>query len=84
LIGVNCLINILHNVSGDRTYANVQAISPLIKGMVKIAPRDYVRVQNRPADANGKAVASSDDPPPYTDEDLGGGPAWIEPEDAPF
>jgi hypothetical protein len=61
----------------------VQAISPLIKGMAKIAPRDYVRVQNRPADANGHGKAAGvteDEPPPPSD--------WDAPheatEDAPF
>jgi hypothetical protein len=83
LVGANCLLNILHNVSGDRTYANVQAVAPLIKGMAKIAAREYVRVQDRPADSNGhgKANGHSDEPPPYTDEDLsGGGPV----DDIPF
>jgi hypothetical protein len=68
-------------VSGDRTYANVQAVAPLIKGMVKIAARDYVRVQDRPADSNGHGKAThTDEPPPPSDEDLGG--AYI--DDVPF
>jgi hypothetical protein len=82
LIGANCLLNILHNVSGDKTYANVQAVAPLIKGMAKIAAREYVRVQDRPADANGhgKVAAPADEPPPPGDEDFGG--TYI--DDIPF
>lgn len=44
VIGANCLVNITHKVSGDRTYANVVSVMPLIKGMPKLAKRDYVRV----------------------------------------
>lgn len=49
LIGVNCQVQVVHNLSDDgRTYANVQAIVPLGKGMVKIhIPESYVRVQDR-------------------------------------
>jgi hypothetical protein len=43
--GANCLVNILWNKSDDgtRTYANVMSVSPLVKGMSKIALKDYVR-----------------------------------------
>lgn len=43
LIGANGLVNIQHHVSGDKTYANVVAVTPLIKGMVKMAPEGYER-----------------------------------------
>jgi hypothetical protein len=77
LIGANCLVNVQHNASGDRTYANVVAVAPLIKGMKPIHSRDYVRVKDRPTDgANGHGHAQSghvdtspDEPPPPTDED---------------
>jgi hypothetical protein len=81
LIGANCLLNILHNVSGDKTYANVQAVSPLIKGMAKIAAREYVRVQDRDTNVFGKASELTEGPPPYTDEELGGG---VPHDDVPF
>lgn len=44
LIGANCLLNVIHNTSGDKTYANVATVSPLAKGMVKFTnenPRLY-------------------------------------------
>lgn len=49
LIGVNCQVQTVHNLADDgRTYANVQAVVPLGKGMVKMqAPETYVRVQDR-------------------------------------
>jgi hypothetical protein len=48
LIGVNCQLNIIHNVTDDATYANVASITPLGKKSEKILPLDYVRVQDRP------------------------------------
>ena len=33
LIGKECLLNVVHNVSGDNTYANIQNATPLPKGM---------------------------------------------------
>lgn len=50
LIGANCLINVQHNTKDDKTYANVIAVTPLMKGMQKIAPLDYVRDKDRPKD----------------------------------
>ena len=47
VIGANCLLNVQHNTSGDKTYANVVAVMPLHKGMTKIAPLDYVREKDR-------------------------------------
>lgn len=47
IIGANAQLNIQHNVSGDKTYANVVAIMPLGRGMVKIAGKDYIREKDR-------------------------------------
>lgn len=47
VIGANGLINIQHNESNGKTYANVVAVMPLAKGMAKIKPVDYVREQDR-------------------------------------
>lgn len=33
LLGVPCMITVVHNRSGDKTYANVQAVSGIPKGM---------------------------------------------------
>lgn len=42
LIGKAALLNIVHNKSGDKTYANIKTAAPLIKGMEKPA------LQNEP------------------------------------
>lgn len=65
VLGANCLINVQHNTVGDKTYANVVSIMPLVKGMPKIAVRDYIRVSERPPE-NGNGP-QSDEPPPPTD-----------------
>jgi hypothetical protein len=51
--------------------------------MVKMAARDYVRVQNRPAEANGhgKPTGATEEPPPPIDDDFA---AYDEHEQAPF
>ena len=39
LIGVNCQLNVLHNVADNgNTYANIEAIVPILKGMQKLEP----------------------------------------------
>jgi len=50
LIGENCMLQIVHNVSesGD-VYANVRAVVPLPRGTAPIAVTEYVRVKDRPA-----------------------------------
>jgi len=60
--GANCLVNVQHNKSADgsRTYANVMSIAPLIKGMPKIALKDYVR----PVETATSAPAPTGEPPP--------------------
>jgi hypothetical protein len=49
LLGVPCQVQIIHNVSetNGKTYANVQAIVPLGKGMQRLAPVEYTRVCDR-------------------------------------
>lgn len=49
LIGVNCQLQIAHNIgSNGKTYANVQAVVPLAKGMNKLrVPEDYVRRKDK-------------------------------------
>lgn len=50
LIGANALVNVQHKKSADgtRTYANVVAVMPLLKGIPKMAPLDYVRPTPEP------------------------------------
>lgn len=48
LIGANCLINLVHKESGDKTFVNVAAVSPLAKGMAKMPmenPRLYFNLE---------------------------------------
>jgi len=50
LLGVNCQLQVVHTLSDQgRTFANVQAIVPLGKGMVKLRPAEYTRVIERTA-----------------------------------
>ena len=74
LLGINCQIQIVHEKKGDTTYANVQAIVPLGKGMGKLAVAPtYVRVKDRPVDGKpaevdrepGEEPADDDDPVPF-------------------
>jgi len=82
LIGVPCMVNVMHATrdGDDRTFANVTAVMPVPKSMAKITPsQDYVRVQDRPADAkptNGHNGQAAEDPfgndlaPGLTDDDI--------------
>lgn len=36
LIGVNCMLQIIHKQVGEKTYANIVSITPLYKGLTKI------------------------------------------------
>ena len=38
LIGVNCMLSIIHNKVGEKTYANVGSISKLVKGAMPLKP----------------------------------------------
>ena len=63
LIGVNCQVQIIHNITDQgKTYANIQAVVPLGRGMAKIHAQDYVRVQDRAATHSEGTVAPHDDP----------------------
>lgn len=43
LYGINCFLGVTHVTKGEKTFANVSAILPLVKGVEKIAP---VRAQD--------------------------------------
>lgn len=48
LIGVNCQIQVVHDISDEgSTYANVQAVVPAPKNVQKLAPLDYTRDKDR-------------------------------------
>jgi hypothetical protein len=80
LIGANCLLNVTHKQAGDRTYANVVSIMPLVKGMPKMEAAGYSRdaedAQHATHNGNGES-ADHDEPPPLTDDDIPF--AWLMP-----
>lgn len=48
LIGAPCMINVVHNTAGGKTYANPKAITPLPKGMDRLEISEtYERVKDR-------------------------------------
>lgn len=48
VLGVNALLNVVHNERDGNVYANVEAVMPIPKGTPKLAVQEYVRVQDRP------------------------------------
>lgn len=68
LIGVNCQLSVVHNKAGDTTYANVNAIVPLGKGMDEIKSINYERVKDREGES-GSNNTDLNKPDPE-DEDL--------------
>lgn len=69
LLGVNCQIQVVHNLSGDgKTYANVQAVVPAPKGALKLVIEDYTRERDRAKQqgtATDEASAEADDAVPF-------------------
>jgi hypothetical protein len=67
VIGVACLLNVIHNASGGNIYANVSTIMRLPKGMQAPTARDYVRVIDRePPEGQPEAPWN----PEITDDDV--------------
>jgi hypothetical protein len=69
LLGVSCQIQVIHNISDEgQTFANVNAVIPLGKGMAKVrAESDYVRQQDRERQQHNQdvAAAADEDPVPF-------------------
>jgi len=40
VLGKSCMIQVIHNKKGDKTYANVTAIMPLMKGTAPLVPEN--------------------------------------------
>lgn len=59
VIGVGCLLNVIHNVKDGSTYANVAGVMKLPKNMTSLQSRDYVRVCDR------AATEGQPDAPPF-------------------
>ena len=73
VLGANCLLNVQHHTKGDKTYANVVSVMPLMKGMAPMdGPFAYVRQVNRTPEDAAVAVHQNDvdEPPPLTDDDI--------------
>jgi len=64
VIGANCQLQILHKPKdGGGSWATVEAILPLAKGMEKLAPSQYERLKDRkPKDQQPAAVAAASGP----------------------
>lgn len=73
VIGVACILNVVHNATSGTIYANVAAIMKLPKTMHPIKARDYVRVQDREPESTTKQSHVAD-------------PTWgeITDDDVPF
>ena len=80
LIGANCLINVQHRKSkdGTRTYANVVAVMPLVKGMPKIGIHEYERWTPKSATEGNPA-----EPPPHDDDPVSV-PDYDDSDEPPF
>jgi hypothetical protein len=66
LIGVNAQVQVVHALADDgRTWANVQAVVPLGKGMTKLRGEDYVRVKDRDAARTAATGNGDDEPVPF-------------------
>lgn len=68
IIGANCLLNVQHKKSADgqRTYANVIAVMPLLKGMPKLAALNYERpVEGEHVDQGNDAEEPPTDDTPH-------------------
>jgi hypothetical protein len=69
IIGKGCLLNVTHNESAGKTYANVAGIMPLPKNMPTIQVRDYIRKGERDKVPDA-APKEWDEMPPITDTDI--------------
>jgi hypothetical protein len=54
LIGINCMMTIVHETKGDKTYANIAGIMKVHKSMPQLSAVDYIRKIDR-TDDKGKA-----------------------------
>ena len=78
LIGVNAMASIIHNQSGDRTYANISSISKLMKGLQPMATENKRTLPEWIDKLRQKAVTMVDE----TEQEPT--PAEVEGEEIPF
>jgi hypothetical protein len=67
LIGANCQLQIVHNIgTNGKTYANVQAVVPLGKGMTKMrVHEEFVRRKDKRQQSSHQPEQPSDDDVPF-------------------
>lgn len=78
LLGANCQLNVVHNVTDAGTYANVKSIVPAPKGASALRVSDYTRMQDRPDWKEPKRLVRApasepgemDGPPPSEEDDI--------------
>lgn len=71
LLGVNCQVQVIHNITDKGTYANVQAVVPSARGGIKlVAPLGYVRFCDRPERDNGDGDTFADHQGEITNDDI--------------
>lgn len=66
LTGSNALVQVVHNAVGDRTYANLGSIMPLMEGMAEIKPENYESQKDNILAAREKAAAAKTGEVPVT------------------
>ena len=72
LIGVNCMLSVVHNTTGDRTYANTSSISKLMKGLEPMIPENGTDAPEWIKKVREKAVDPEAEEPEAAVEDDGG------------
>lgn len=70
LIGAPALIQVSHNKKGDKTYANIDTVMKLPRGMEKLSVTDYVRVKDREKQAAAPNDGDDFGGPIEDDDDL--------------
>ena len=79
LVGANCLLNVIHNKSNEKTYTNISSIMKLTKGLEKLEPEnervvpDWIKkIQDKAVSVESQIVEeknvpneTSDDQPPF-------------------
>lgn len=75
VIGANCLINVQHNTSEGKTYANVVSVMPLLRNMAKLNAIGY----DRKAEASRDTQDGPDFGPEPTDDMAGPATEWEPP-----
>lgn len=56
LVGRNAMINVIHNKVGDKTYANIASITPLMEGLAEIQPLNYESHQEQVTKARAQGA----------------------------